>query len=53
MVHPRRQTPQGESVTRHGAPQLIMLSLVYIFDITEVHFNWSNPFFGKKARLNV
>ena len=38
-VHLRPQTPQGESVANPETPPLIILGLVFKYDIKEVHGN--------------
>ena len=45
VVHPRPQTPQGESVAKPETPLLIILRAVCKCHIKEVHINYSNPFF--------
>ena len=49
MVHPQRQTPQGESVAKPETLLLIVLSTVCKYDIKEVIGNQSNPFFKKRV----
>ena len=39
VVHPRLQTPQGESVAKPEKPLLIILILVCKYDMKEVHGN--------------
>ena len=50
VVHPRPQTPQGESVAKPGTLLLIILSVVCKFDLQEVHNNLFNPLFKKNVR---
>ena len=50
VVHPWPPTPHGESVAKSETLLLIILSIIYKYDVTEVHANLSNPFFKKKAR---
>ena len=49
MVRPRPQTPQGESVSKHETP-MIIVSLVSKPDIKVVHCMWSTPLFKKNVR---
>ena len=39
VVHPRLQTPQGESVAKPETPLLIILILVCKYDMKGVHGN--------------
>ena len=45
VVHPRTQTPQGESVAKHETPQLIILSIACKY---EVQGNLFSPLFEKQ-----
>ena len=47
MVHPRPQTPQGESVAQPATPLLIILSIACKY---EVHGNLFSPLFEIKVR---
>ena len=46
MVHPRPQTPQGESVAKPETPLLIILSIACKY---EVHVNLISPLFEKQS----
>ena len=46
VVHPRPQTPQGESVAKPGTPMLIILSIACKY---EVHGNLCSPLFEKQC----
>ena len=50
MVHPRPQTPQGESVAKHETLLLIIPSIVRKYGIKDVDGSKSNPFFKKEVR---
>ena len=49
VVHPRPQTPQGESVAKPETPLLIILSITCKSDMQEVHCNLFSPFFDKDS----
>ena len=46
VVHPRPQTPQGESVAKPETPLLIILSIACNY---EVHGNLFSPLFEKQS----
>ena len=46
MVHPRTQTPQGESVVKPESPLQIILSIACKY---EVHGNLFSPLFEKQS----
>ena len=46
VVHPRPQTPQGESVAKPETPLLIILSIACKYDI---HGNLFSPLFEKQS----
>ena len=50
VVHPRPQTPPGESVAKSETLLLIIPSLICQYDINGVHGNKSNRFLERKSK---